>query len=101
MRSAWTRVEKSNPVNPNDEAGVGSGDARPSGVVTAPAIRIDQRLVGVEHLPEANRGLAVARVDVRMPAAREASIGALDVALAGLPLNAEHNVKVHDRVSEC
>ena len=81
VRSAWTRAEKSKPVNPNDAAASARAASLP-GVVAAAPIGIDQRLVGLEHLAEAHRGLAVARIDVRVPAARQPPIGALDVAVA-------------------
>ena len=74
---------------------VGVAAGQLAGVVAAPAIRIDQRLVGVEHLAKARRRLAVARIDVRMKPARESPIRPLDVAAAGAAVHAEDDVEIH------
>ena len=53
-----------------------------AGVVAHPALRIDQRLVGLEDLAEARFRRPVTRIDVRVIPPGEAPVGSLDLRLA-------------------
>src|SRR5688572_24178414 len=64
-------------------------------VVAGPALAIDQRLVGFEHLPEAGFRRPVARVDVRVEPPCQPPVGPLDVRVGCGGLHTEHDVKVH------
>ena len=70
-----------------------------TGVVLAPAIRVDQRLVSFGNLAKLRRRHPVTRIDVRMEPARQALVGALDVADVGRPFDAQDDVKIHYRGS--
>ena len=72
------------------------GDAiQLAGVIPTPAIGIDQRLVGIEHLPKSSLGLAIAGIDVGVQAARQPAIGFLDIAGRRLAFHPENDVQVH------
>ncbi len=73
-----------------DRRGGGAGR-----VVAAPAIGIDQRLVGFRDLTELRLRQPIARVDVRVVPPGKALVGALDLAEAGRPFQAEENVEIH------
>ena len=67
---------------------VGAGARQLAGVVAAAAIRIHQRLVGVEHLAKARRRLAVARIDVRMQPPGKTLVRSLDVSSGSAAIDA-------------
>ena len=67
---------------------------RPEHVVTAPPLRVAQRLVGDRDLLEAGLGLSVVgvRIGVKLPG--EPSVGALELVLGGVAGDAEQLVVV-------
>ena len=68
---------------------------RRTGVIAGAPLRIDQRFVGLENLPETCFGRPVTRIDVRVEPPREAPVGALDFRLRRAVLETEDDVKVH------
>ena len=74
-RMVAPRAEKSNPSKPL--FGRSSRASTWPGVVARSALRVHQRFVRVEDLPEPRLRHAVSRIDIRVKPAREAAIGPL------------------------
>src|SRR5262249_19187805 len=70
--------------------------ARTTRVVPAAPLRVDERFVGLEDLPESRGGRAVARIDVRVEFPREPLVGALDLHGRRALLQAQNQVEVHE-----
>src|SRR5678815_904369 len=64
-------------------------------VVARSTLRIDQRLVGVQDLPEPRLRDAIARIDVRVKPARKTTVGALDVGLRRAMRQSQDDVQIH------
>jgi hypothetical protein len=71
-------------------------------IVAAAPIRIDERLICFSDLAELRRGQPIPRIDVRMVLAGQSFVGALDLAYARRPLEAEENIEIHElQISDC
>ena len=64
-------------------------------VVARSTLRIDQRLVRVQDLPESRLRDAITRIDVRVKPARKTTVGALDVGLRRAMRQSQNDVQVH------
>ena len=73
------------------------GAERRAGIVVGAPLRIHQRFVRLEDLPEARFRRAVTRVDVRVIPPRETTVRALDVRLARVVFQPKDDVEIHLR----
>src|SRR5262249_31568532 len=78
------------------EGGRVAGTHEAHGVVVPAAIGVDQRLVRLGDLTNLRRRHPITRIDVRMKLPRQALVGPLDIADAGAPFQAKHDIEVHD-----
>jgi len=74
---------------------------RRAGVVPGTPLRIDQRLVRLEDLPEASLGRPVAWIDIRVIPPSEPPVRALDFRFARTVLETEDDVEVHLQLLIC
>src|SRR5439155_7117358 len=88
---ARREVEAFEPVRAIDSQVSG----RPGGVVAAPPIRVAQRFVRFDDLPELRRRSPIARVDVGMVFTRKPLVRPLHVDERRVPIEPEYNVEVH------
>jgi len=64
-------------------------------VVAVTSLRVDEGLVSLENLAEAHVCRLIARIDVRMVPAREATIGPLDLGVRRPVPHAQNHIQVH------
>ena len=80
------------------KAAAGAAAEHAAGVVLLALVGVGQHRVGLLDLLEALLGLRVARVRVRVPLARKAPVGLLDLLLGGPLLHAQRVVEVSHRL---